>query len=54
MIIWKNIKDGKLYVIYRCRPPMVLGSHYEAELYPVSNGPIKIKNLKDFVQIGER
>lgn len=54
MIIWKSLKNGKLYLIYRCKPPMVLGSHYEAELYPVSDGPVRIKNLKDFIQVAIR
>lgn len=54
MKIWRNRKDDKLYVIYKCKPPMVLGSHYEAELYPVSNGPVRIKSLEDFILVGER
>lgn len=54
MKIWKSLKDGNLYVIYRCTPPRILGWHYEAELYPVSQGPVKIKDLKDYVVIAER
>ena len=58
MKIFRNKKDGKLYLIYKVSPPKVLGKWYEAEPYNHSGIKIKFSDEKDiekkFVLVSEK
>lgn len=54
MIIWRNKKDNRLYLIYELYGKAVGFGGYEAEPYGWSGKIIKRANIKNFIAVGIR